>query len=62
VEQGDFDQAEITEPGGQRVTMTKDQYFRQALKVRVDQLCKGQVRFFRDGQAVSALKALKSAR
>lgn len=62
MEQADFDQVVVTGSDGQRVTMTKDQYFVQALKVRVDQLCKGQARFFREGQVVSALKALKSTR
>ena len=42
--------------------MTKDQYFGQALKLRIDQLCKGQARFFQQGQVVSALKALKKTR
>ena len=62
MEQADFDQVVITGTDGRRVTMSPDEYFRQALKVRVDQLVKGQARFFQGDQAVSALKALKTTR
>jgi hypothetical protein len=62
VEHVDFDQVVITGSDGHRVTMSKDDYFRQALRVRVDQLVKGRARFFQGDQAVSALKALKHTR
>lgn len=62
MEQADFDQVVITGADGHRVTMSRDEYFGQALRVRVDQLVKGQARFFQGNQVVSALKALKNTR
>ena len=44
---------------GSSQTMSKEDYYRQPLKVRVDQLCKGQVRFFSQGQSVSPLKVVR---
>jgi hypothetical protein len=57
VEEGEFDQAIVSPPGGRSETLTKEAYFRQSLRVRIDQLCKGQVRFFYRGEPVSSLKA-----
>ena len=62
MEQADFDQVVISESDSHRVTMSKDEYFRLSLRVRVDQLCKGHVRFFHRGQPVSTLKAMKANR
>jgi hypothetical protein len=59
VEDGTFDQAIVSHSDGRRETMTRDEYYRLPLKVRVDQLVKGQVRFFYQGQPVSPLKATR---
>lgn len=59
MEDAGFDQAIITQSDGRGVTLTKDEYYRLTLRERVDQLCKGQVRFFYQGQPVSPLKATR---
>jgi hypothetical protein len=59
VEEADFDQAIVSHADGRRETMSKADYYRQSLKARVDQLCKGQARFFYQGQPVSPLKATR---
>jgi hypothetical protein len=59
VEEADFDEAIVSHADGRRQTMTKVEYYRQSLKVRVDQLCRGQARFFYLGQPVSPLKATR---
>jgi len=59
LEKADFDLVIIKE-AGQEVRMTKEEYFGLALRVRVNHLCNGQVRFFHQGKPVSTLKALKS--
>jgi len=59
VKDGDFDQAIVTNANGSSQTMSRDDYYRQPLKMRVDQLCKGQVRFFAQGQPVSPLKVVR---
>ncbi len=60
MEKADFDVAVITEADNRQVRMTKEEYFRLALRVRVNHLCNGQVRFFLQGNPVSTLKVLKS--
>jgi hypothetical protein len=60
VKEADFDQAIVTHANGSSQTMSKDDYYRQPLKMRVDQLCKGQVRFFARGQPVSPLKVVRA--
>jgi hypothetical protein len=60
LEKADFDLVIINEADNRQVRMTKEEYFRLALKVRVNHLCNGQVRFFHQGKPVSTLKALKS--
>jgi hypothetical protein len=60
LEKADFDLVIINEANNRQVRMTKEEYFGLALKVRVNHLCNGQVRFFLQGQPVSTLKALKS--
>jgi late competence protein required for DNA uptake (superfamily II DNA/RNA helicase) len=60
LEKADFDLVIISEAGNREVRMTKEEYVRLALRVRVNHLCNGQVRFFHRGQPVSTLKALKS--
>lgn len=59
VNEGDFDQAIVTHANGLSQTMSRDDYYRQPLKIRVDQLCKGQVRFFARGEPVSPLKVVR---
>jgi hypothetical protein len=59
VEEGDFDQAIINLSDGRSEKLTRDEYFRHSLRVRVDQLCKRQVRFFNQGEPVSSLKATR---
>ena len=59
MEQTDFDQAIVSQPNGAPQTMTRDEYYRQPLRVRVDQLIKGQVRFLAQGQPVSPLKIVR---
>jgi late competence protein required for DNA uptake (superfamily II DNA/RNA helicase) len=60
LEKADFDLVIINEADNRQVRMTKEEYFRLALRVRVNHLCNGQVRFFHEGKPVSTLKALKS--
>jgi hypothetical protein len=62
LEKADFDLVVINDAANRQVKMTKEEYFRLALSVRVSQLCNGQVRFFHQGKPVSTLKALKSDR
>jgi hypothetical protein len=59
VDESDFDQAIINQSDGRSEKLTRDEYFRQPLRMRVDQLCKRQVRFFNRGQPVSSLKATR---
>jgi late competence protein required for DNA uptake (superfamily II DNA/RNA helicase) len=59
LEKADFDLVIIKE-ADREVRMTKEEYFGLALRVRVNHLCNGQVRFFHQGKPVSTLKALKS--
>jgi hypothetical protein len=58
LEKADFDLVIINE-ANREIRMTKEEYSRLALKVRVNHLCNGQVRFFYQGKPVSTLKAMK---
>ncbi len=54
-----FDQVSIQQADGSWKIMTPDEFYKIALEERVPLLCKGWVRFFKDGAPVSALKAMR---
>jgi hypothetical protein len=56
-----FDSVTVQSENGQARALTRDEFYRIPLEQRVRMLCKGMVKFFREGRSIPATEAMKQA-